>query len=418
MVFRLHAWSRIPADMLTYLLRHSRWLFVLVLTSSLAAQTAVLQPLADKPVSGASVKLKSDFYVPATPDSIRWGYLPDNAAKAVVTVPSGSTVTFDTVSHEGILEDQGRDPAKYFGGFGVAPTQVLNDAKAIAASSVAHDFAKDGPHVVMGPVALENAQPGDVLKVEMISLVPRVPYGVISNRHGKGALPGEFPENSGPQPGAGAASPQLYNNVSKFVPIKQIDGKWYGILSAGEGKEAHIPVAPFMGTMGVAPNVSGKPNSVPPGDYGGNLDIHYLTAGATLYLPVQVPGAMFFIADPHFAQGNGEVALTAIEGSLRTTLRFTVLKAGDPDIPANGKLTGPFAETADYWIPIGLDPDLNEAMKKATREAVRFLSEKLGMDRATALAYLSAAADFEVSQVVDKTKGVHALIRKKDFSAR
>lgn len=414
----MHAWSRIPADMLTYLSRHSRWLLAFAFTPALAAQTSVLQPLADKPVAGASVKLKSDFYVPAMPDSIRWGYLPDNAAKAVITVPSGVTVTFDTVSHEGILEDQGRDPAKYFGGFGVPANQVLNDAKAIAASSVVHDFVKDGPHVVMGPVALENAQPGDVLKVEMISLVPRVPYGVISNRHGKGALPGEFPENSGPQPGAGAASPQLYNNVSKFVPIKLINGKWYGILSAGEGKEAHIPVAPFMGTMGVAPNVSGKPNSIPPGDYGGNLDIHYLTAGATLYLPVQVPGAMFFIADPHFAQGNGEVALTAIEGSLRTTLRFTVLKAGDPAIPTKGKLTGPFAETPDYWIAIGLDPDLNEAMKKATREAVRFLSEKLGLDRATALAYLSAAADFEVSQVVDKTKGIHALIRKKDFSAK
>ncbi len=124
---------------------------------------------------------------------------------------------------------------------------------------------------------------------------------------------------------------------------------------------------------------------------------------------------MFFIADPHFVQGNGEVALTAVEGSLRTTLRFTVLKVGDPAIP--GKLTGPFAETAEYWIAIGLDPDLNEAMKKATREAVRFLSERLGLDRATAFAYLSAASDFEVSQVVDRTKGIHALIRKKDFSA-
>src|SRR6478672_8177926 len=409
--------------MLIYLSRHSRWLFGLACCTALfccgpqsAAQTSILQPLADKPVAGSSVKLKSDFYVPATPETIRWGYLPDNAAQPVVTVRSGSTVTFDTVSHEGILEDQGRDPAKYFGGFGVAPEQVLNDAKAIAASSLVHDFAKDGPHVVMGPVALENAQPGDVLKVEMISLTPRVPYGVISNRHGKGALPGEFPENAGPQPGASAATPQLYNNVSKFVPVRLIDGKWYGILAAGQGKEAHIPVAPFMGTMGVAPNVSGKPNSIPPGDYGGNLDIHYLTAGSTLYLPVQVPGAMFFIADPHFAQGNGEVALTAIEGSLRTTLRFTILKAGDPAIPANGKLSGPFAETPDYWIAIGLDPDLNEAMKKATREAVRFLSEKLGLDRATAFAYLSAAANFEVSQVVDRTKGVHALVRKKDFS--
>ena len=346
------------------------------------------------------------------------GYLPDNAAKPIVTVPSGASVTFDTLSHEGILEDQGRDPAKYFGGFGVAPDQVLNDAKAIAASSLTHDFAKDGPHVVIGPVVIDNAMAGDVLKVEMVSLAPRVPYGIISNRHGKGALPGEFPENADPQPGASAANPQLYNNVSKFVPIRLINGKWYGILKAEQGDEIHIPVAPFMGTMGVAPNVSGRPNSVPPGDYGGNLDIRYLTAGATLYLPVQVPGAMFFIADPHFAQGNGEVALTAVEGSLRTTLRFTVLKAGDPAIPGNGKLSGPFAETPDYWIAIGLDPDLNEAMKKATREAVRFLSEKMGVDRATALAYLSAAADFEVSQVVDKTKGIHALIRKQDFSAR
>jgi acetamidase/formamidase len=403
--------------MLNYPSRHFRLLLIAVFcfALSLAAQTAILQPLADKPVPGASVKLKSDFYVPVTPDSIRWGYLPDNAAKPVLTVNSGATVTFDTLSHEGILEDQGRDPAKYFGGFGIPPVQVLSDAQAVTSSGLVHDFAKDGPHIVIGPVAVENAQPGDVLKVEMISLAPRVPYGVISNRHGKGALPGEFPENSGPQPGAGAQNPGLYNNVSRFVPIRLIEGKWYGILTSSKGVEARIPVAPFMGTMGVAPNVSGKPNSIPPGDYGGNLDIHHLTAGSTLYIPVQVPGAMFFLADPHFAQGNGEVALTAIEGSLRTTVRLTILKAGDKAIPTNGKLAGPFAETPDYWIAIGLDPDLNEAMKKATREAVRFVSERLGMDRATAFAYLSAAADFEVSQVVDRTKGVHALIRKKDF---
>jgi acetamidase/formamidase len=387
-------------------------------TLNLIAQTAILQPLADKPVSGASVKLQSDYYVPITPDSIRWGYLPDNAAKPILSIKSGATVTFDTLSHEGVLEDQGRDPVKYFAGFGVPADQVLSDAKALTASSVTHDFAKDGPHVVIGPVAIEGAQPGDVLKVEMISLLPRVPYGVISNRHGKGALPGEFPENAAPQPDASAANPQAYNNVSKFVPIRQIDGKWYGILKSAKGTDVRIPVAPFMGTMGVAPNVAGKPNSIPPGDYGGNLDIHYLTSGATLYIPVQVAGANFFLADPHFAQGNGEVSLTAIEGSLRTTLRLTVLKAGDQTIPATSKLTGPFAETADYWIPIGLDPDLNEAMKKSTREAVRFLSEKMGMDRATAYAYLSAAADFEVSQVVDRTKGVHALIRKTDFASK
>jgi len=398
--------------------RHLRWWVGVVLCFSLRvmAQNAVLQPLGDKPVAAKQAKLSSaDYYVPATPDTVRWGHLPNNEAKPILSVPSGAMVTFDTISHEGILEDQGRDPVKYFGTFGVTPDQVLNDARAIAASSLAHDFAKDGPHIIIGPVAVDEAQPGDVLKVEMISLAPRVPYGVITNRHGKGALPGEFPENPGPQPGASAASPQLYNNVSKFVPIKLINGKWYAVLGDQQA-EIRFPIAPFMGTMGVALNISGRPNSIPPGDYGGNMDIRYLTEGSTLYLPVQVAGGMFFLGDPHFVQGNGEVALTAVEGSLRTTVRLSVLKPGDPGIPAKSRLAGPFAETAEYWIPIGLDPDLNEAMKKVTREAVRFLSEKLGVDRATALAYLSAAADFEVSQVVDRTKGIHGLIRKQDFS--
>ncbi|HWF05376.1 MAG TPA: acetamidase, partial [Candidatus Angelobacter sp.] len=96
------------------------------------AQTGVLQSLSDKPVPGKSVKLTSDFYVPATPETIRWGYLPDNAAKPIVTVKSGTTVTFDTISHEGLLEDQGRDPVKYFGSFGMKSDQVLKDAQAIA----------------------------------------------------------------------------------------------------------------------------------------------------------------------------------------------------------------------------------------------------------------------------------------------
>jgi len=110
------------------------------------------------------------------------------------------------------------------------------------------------------------------------------------------------------------------------------------------------------------------------------------------------------------------VALTALEHSMRATFRLTLLKKGDPRIPStSGTLTKPFGETPDYWITIGLHPDLNEAMKEAVRESVRFLSEVLGMDRAMAYAYLSAATDFNVSQVVDRTKGIHGLIRKADF---
>src|SRR5712671_1235658 len=130
--------SKIPADMNNHLSRNSRLLCAafVISTLNLAAQTTILQPLADKPTPGASVKLKSDFYVPVTPDSIRWGYLPDNAAKPILTVSSGATVTFDTLSHEGILEDQGRDPVKYFGGFGVPAGQVLSDAQAVTSSGL------------------------------------------------------------------------------------------------------------------------------------------------------------------------------------------------------------------------------------------------------------------------------------------
>jgi acetamidase/formamidase len=300
----------------------------------------------------------------------------------------------------------------------VKADQVLSDAKAIAASNIEHDFVKDGPHVVTGPVAIEGAKAGDVLLVEMLGLQPRVPYGVISNRHGKGALPGEFPENKGPQQGADAAHPDLYANVFTFVPIRQIGGKWYGIVKGSAGPEAHIPLRPFNGTMGVAVNTTDKPNSVPPGAYAGNLDINDLNVGAKLYIPVQVDGALFYAADPHFVQGDGEVALTALEGSLRSTYRLTLLKAGDKRLPMKAPMKNPFAETKDYWIPVGLNTDLDDAMKDATRQAVQFLNEKLGMDRATALAYLSAGADFQVTQVVDKVKGVNAMIRKSDFARK
>ena len=381
---------------------------------SAADSFKVLQPLGDKPT-----KLKDGtYYVPTTPETARWGSLPNADSKPVITVPSGALVTIDTVSHEGVLEDQGKDPVKFFGKHGVKPEQVLKDAQAFAASNVPHDFVKDGPHVVTGPVGVEGAKAGDVLLVEMVSLKPRVPYGVISNRHGKGALPGEFPENKGPQAGADTAHPDLYANVFVFAPIRQIGGKWYGIVKGSAGPEAHIPLKPFNGTMGVAVNTKDKPNSVPPGEYAGNLDINDLGEGSKLYIPVQVDGALFYAADPHFVQGDGEVALTALEGSLRSTYRLTLLKAGDPRLPMKAPMKNPFAETKDHWIPVGLNTDLDEAMKDATRQAVQFLNEKLGMDRATALAYLSAGADFQVTQVVDKVKGVNAFIRKSDFAAK
>lgn len=376
-----------------------------------------LQPMAETPGEMEVADYGAGYYVPSTPETVLWGYLPNRDSTPVLTVPSGSIVTFDTVSHEGILEDQGRDPVTYFEQFGVASDAVISDAVAITGSDMQHDFAVDGPHIVTGPVAIEGAVAGDVLKVETLGIVPRTGYGVISNRHGKGALPGEFPETPEPAADASADNPDAYNNVSIFTPIVERDGSYFAQLNTAEGGMVEYPIRPFMGVLGVGVDTSEPVHSVPPSVYGGNMDINELGSGSTVYLPVQVDGALFYTGDPHASQGDGEVALTAQEHSLRPTFRLTLLKAGDEGIPVPGDFTQPVGETEEYWIAIGLDEDLDEAMKESVRQAIGLLVAQYGMDRATALAYLSAAVDFEVSQVVDRTKGIHALIPKSDFAA-
>ena len=381
---------------------------------SQAEDFTVLKQIADKPTQLSSGEYKGNYYVPSTLDTITWGYLPNRDASPVMSVASGSMVTFDTVSHEGLLEDQGRDAEKYFKSKGVKDDFILDEAKTITKSKLKHDFDKDGPHIVTGPIEIKGAQPGDILKVEVINVEPRVPYGVISNRHGKGALAGEFPKKA-KQDNASAAHPERYGNVSVFTPIeKNAKGEYEGILKTDSGKSIRFPLSPFMGLMGVAANTSERVHSVPPAMYGGNIDINELGAGATVYYPVQVAGALFYTGDSHFAQGDGEVALTALEASARATFKFTLLKSGKDKIPGKD-IVQPLAENAEFWITPGLDEDLDEAMKKSTREAIRFLNQEYGIDEAIAYAYLSAATDFEVSQVVDKTKGIHAKIRKADF---
>jgi len=375
-----------------------------------APSVSILQQKSDGAVKGQS-------FLSSAPENILWGRLPNRNTKPVLTIRSGETITIDTVSHEGLLEDQGKNPEAYFGGHGVNSKNVLKDALAITKSNIAHDFDKDGPHIVTGPVFVEGAKPGDVLKVEVLHLEPRVPYGVISNRHYKGALPGEFPEGAKRQGSASPHQPDKYGNVSVFTPIEKVDDRWYGILKDG-AKSLRFPLSPFVGIMGVTPDTEESWSSVPPARIGGNIDVNELGVGATLYLPIEVEGAKFYSGDPHFVQGDGEVALTALEGSLRATFRLTVLKNGSPAIPktASDSLVSPFAETEKYWIPIGLDEDLDEAMKSSVRESINFLSKQFGLDRRLVYAYLSAAVDYEVSQVVDKTKGIHALVPKADFN--
>lgn len=349
-----------------------------------------------QPGSGA---IGAATYLPAEPDAVLWGRLPCATDGPVLTVAPGAEVTIDTISHEGVLEDQGRDPEKFFGAHGAA--EVLEDAVALAASLTPHDPVHDGPHVVSRPIAVEGARVGDLLAVTVLEALPRVPYGVVSNRHGRGALPGEMPAGNEP--------------VSVFTTVS--DDGTRGLLPLVEGGERTVsfPLAPFLGIMGVAVAGEERPHSVPPGRHGGNLDINLLTAGATLYLPVQVDGALAYVGDPHYAQGDGEVALTAMEASLRATLRLDVIAREDA-VRRFGELAGPLAETAEHLVPTGLDEDLDLAMADCVRAALALLQARFGMDRHLAYAYLSAATDFDISQVVDVVKGVHARIRKSDFA--
>jgi len=344
-----------------------------------------------------------DAYLEADPELISWGLLPNALSMPVLTVDSGTAVCLDTISHEGILEDQGRDPAAFFAPAGI--TQILSDTAIIAASG-SHDPTTQGPHVVTGPIAVTGAQPGDVLEVEVLELLRRSDYGVISNRHGKGALPGEYPLSP---PGHAAGEP-----VPPVCTIATVDEAERGVIAVGDGRALRFPLNPFLGIMGVAAATEGPVHSVPPGPHGGNLDIRMLGVGARLYLPVQVPGAMFYAGDPHFAMGDGEVALTAFEAPLRATVRLRLHT--DPQMRALAAvLATPFAETREDHLLIGLDRDLDAAVAQATRNAIAYLGERHRIPAPVALAYLSATADFRISQVVDIVKGVHCCIRKSDL---
>lgn len=337
--------------------------------------------------SQSESEVDPDYLVESTPDNVIWGklFVPDS--EPILRVESGAVVTIETVSHEGILPDQG-DTVEFFTSAGIDAADILPDQLAVKEQI---ERTAPGPHVITGPIYIEGAEPGDVLEIKTVGIDYRVPYGVISNRHGKGSLPEEYPVNDA----------DIY---TKVIPLDTEQNT--GIFRPANGRpNIDLPLKPFMGIMGVAPaDPEEAVNSVPPGNYGGNIDIKHLTEGSSLYLPVQVPGALFYTGDPHCAQGNGEVALTAIECSLTPTFELIVHK--------NKQLESPMAETPESWLAIGLDEDLDEAMKKAVRESLRIMEDEYGLTKQDALLFGSAAIDYEVSQVVDIVKGIHGVIPK------
>jgi acetamidase/formamidase len=162
---------------------------------------------------------------------------------------------------------------------------------------------------------------------------------------------------------------------------------------------------------GRALSPSGARGTAPPGVHTGNIDNKDITAGTTLYMPVYAAGALFSVGDAHAAQGQGEVDLTAIETGLRGRFHFIVRK--------DMKITWPRAETPTHWIVMGLNPNLEEAMKMAVRETVAFITQRFPkLSREEAYMIASVAVDYHVTQVVDDTKGIHAMIPKAIFTGQ
>jgi len=330
------------------------------------------------------IKYSVDAELKASPQTVVWGVLPIDVAPAL-RIKSGQTVSIDTLSHQGMIN--GTDPVSFFTARGIAASDVLPEAMPIFQQVPRSKGAS--AHVLTGPIYVDGAEPGDMLEVRILDLKYRVPYGINNSGPGGGVLPDV---HSKPYPKL--IKLDLQRKVALFAP------------------EIEVPLKPFMGIMAVAPPLSlSMVSSRPPGIYGGNMDFNRLTVGATLYLPVHARGAQFFTGDSHAVQADGEVNGTAIEASLTPVLQFIVHKG------AGKTMKWPRAEDADYYYRMGLDVDLDEAMKQAVRETVDFLQAEKGLSAADAYALASVAVDFHVGEAVDAVQMVYGMIPKRIFKS-
>jgi acetamidase/formamidase len=325
----------------------------------------------------AAPALATTHELKPTPQTVAWGHY-DAADKPVLTIKSGDTVVMHTLLTN---SPTGLERA------GVAPHDIEPALRAVFAG-VPMSARGPGGHILTGPIAIEGAEPGDTLEVRIRKIDLAIPYSYTAFRYGAGFLTDEFP----------------YARI-KIVPLdrQRMVGKF------GPGIE--VPLAPFFGSMGVAPPPAfGRVDSAPPGINGGNMDDKMLVAGTTLFLPVYVPGALFQAGDGHAAQGNGEVTITALETSLIGTFEFILHK----------KMATPYprAETPDAYIAMGFDDDLSNATRKAVRNMIDFLVSAKGMSRDDAYMLASVAGDLEITELVDRNKGVHMVLPKAVFMAK
>ncbi|HEV3215862.1 MAG TPA: acetamidase/formamidase family protein [Vicinamibacterales bacterium] len=307
----------------------------------------------------------------ASPATVHRGFF-DASLKPVLTIDSGDLVRLETVSGN----------PRYFESLGVPREKIPRE---LYAAFEGVEGTGRGDHTLNGPIAIRGAEPGDMLEIRIRAVDVRLPIagqGFVPNR---GLLPDEFPY---------AKDRVLWIDLTRRT-VEYAPG-------------VHVPIKPFWGVIAVAPPASmGRVSSGPPNVFGGNLDNRDLGAGSTLFLPVFVPGALLSIGDGHAVQGYGEVCLSAVETSLKGEIQVVLHKGR--------AIRSPRAETPTHYITMGLAPDLDEAAKMATREMLDFLVESKGLSRENAYMLASAAMDLVVTQAVDGTKGIHAMLPKAIF---
>ena len=304
------------------------------------------------------------LHLPASVETCHWGVF-DAALPPALRVPAGSRVVIDSVS--------GGPEVLPPAGFHVPPELLDIHARS----------PRLGPgHILTGPVFIEGAEPGDTLEVRIHAVRLRQDWGYNVIRPLAGTLPDEF-------------------DAARKLNIPLDMQRMTAHLPWG----LDLPLRPFFGVMGVAPPAHwGRISTIVPRAHGGNLDNTELRPGASLYLPVHVPGALFSCGDGHAAQGDGEVCTTAIETALQGEFEFIVHKAT--------ALAYPRAETPTHWITMGMHPSLDECLAIALRDMIRLLGERAGLSREDAYTLCSLAVDFRVTQTVNQHRGVHAMLAK------
>ena len=294
----------------------------------------------------------------------------DASLEPVLRIESGDVVRLETATGN----------PRWFENAGVPREQIPPELYAVYEG---YDSASRGDHTLNGPIFVDGAEPGDVLEIRILSVDVRLPTA--GQGIGSRLFPGEIDDNV-----SRVHWIDLANRTVEFAP---------GVV---------VPIAPFWGVIGVAPPPEmGRVRSGAPNFFGGNMDNRDLGPGSVLYLPVHNPGGLLSVGDGHAVQGYGEISGSAVETSLKGEIQVFLHK--------NQALEWPRAETPTHYMTMGLDADLDEAARIAADEMIDFLSETKGIDRETAILLCSVAMDMVVTQVVDGTKGIHAMIAKNVF---